>query len=242
MRLLVLLVPTDLVGGSAAFEALLSVQRNPDRRASGSPREIATRFVAQVAPSFGLSPATWQSLSVVKEYRTDHNGVVHVVFRQQYGGLEVAYSDFVVNVDSRGRVINAGGSLFAAPKRNMSQPSERSLAASIRAAMEWADPAAQSVPNTTEVQGTGKQRRFQLADGSGEVRGRALWYPMEDKLVPAWQFSVTDSTGVPQAATVDSESQAVLEARPLMYLQAPPPPRGWSSRVRVLSRTRAPVF
>lgn len=165
------------------------------------------------------------SLTLAKEYRTEHNGVTHVVFRQRFGGLDVAYSDFVVNIDAQGRVINAGGNLFAAPAAGANPPAERGLAASVRAAMEWADKS-KSPGAVNEVQGTGKMRRFARADGQGEVLGRAVWYPAGGQLQPAWQFYLNDSSGARQALVVHGETQTVLETQPLTFFQSPPAPRG----------------
>src|SRR5688572_17497319 len=95
--------------------------------------EVALQFVREAAPLHNLSAQDVDSIYLVKQYRTAHNGVTHFVFRQQFGGVDVRYSDFVVNIDASGRIINAGGNLYPAPAAETAAPSARSLSPSIRA-------------------------------------------------------------------------------------------------------------
>ena len=188
--------------------------------------QIATAFVRQVAPDYDLSDSDLSGVYLVREYRTDHNGVTHLLFRQQFSGIDAAYSEFVVNIDVQGQVINAGGSLFSAPDQKLAAPPTASLAASIRAAMRWADSKESADYTPMEIQGTGKARRFARFDGKGTIDARAVWYPADGRLVPAWQFMLSDAQGVRQAVAVDSISNMLLESRPLTFFQSPSPPRG----------------
>ena len=190
-----------------------------------SPEEIAWDFVRQIAPEYGVSDVA--SVYLARQYRTDHNGITHVLFRQQFAGVDAAYSEFVVNVNASGQVLNAGGTLFPAPAPAL-PPAAATLAPSMRAAMRHADPEGSGEQTPIEVQSSGKTRRFARLDRKrATVDARPLWYPVDGKLVPAWRFYVDDSTGKRIAATFDSASQVLLESRDLtQFFQAPVPPRG----------------
>ena len=224
---LLMLLTTAVIAAAPPFSRHYSSNSGALTPPSGlSAEEIATAFLRQVAPDYALSGSDLASVYLVRQYRTDHSGVTHLLFRQQFAGIDAAYSEFVVNVDSQGQVINAGGNLFAAPDRKEAVPSPTSLAPSIRAAMRWADPKESADYTPMEVQGTDKARRFARFDGKGTIDARLVWYPVDGRLVPAWQFMLPDAQGVRQAAAFDSISSVLLESRPLTFFQSPPPPRG----------------
>jgi hypothetical protein len=227
MRILLVLLPLLLWAAPPPSKHYFRSTGALTEPAAGPARDIATQFVSAAARSYGLSTEDLDSIHIQKEYKSDHNGITHFVFRQRYAGVEVAHSDFVVNVDAQGRVVNAGGVLYPRPDNNLRPPAEQSLSASIRAAMQWADP--ENRPNFVpfEVETRGKVRRFMRSDGLGEIQARPIWYPDNDsRLAPAWQFALNDSSGLRQATTIRSDSQVILESRPLVYFQSPPPPRG----------------
>ncbi|KAJ1935426.1 hypothetical protein FBU59_005389, partial [Linderina macrospora] len=58
------------------------------------------------------------NMKLKSAYRSEHNGVTHVYFRQVVNGLEVVNGDANVNIDKYGRVISSGNSFaaqFSAP-------------------------------------------------------------------------------------------------------------------------------
>jgi hypothetical protein len=66
---------------------------------SASPRTIGDGYLRAIGTQLGWSPGDIAGTYVAKEYRTEHNGVTHLVYKQQFGGLEVFNSDFVLNID-----------------------------------------------------------------------------------------------------------------------------------------------
>ena len=50
---------------------------------SSPPREIASRYLRGRAVELGLQDADLSGLYLVKEYRTEHNGVTHLHYRQR---------------------------------------------------------------------------------------------------------------------------------------------------------------
>jgi hypothetical protein len=192
----------------------------------GLPEEIALRFIHEAALFHNLTGSDLGSIYLARRYRTEHNGITHLTFRQRYSEIDVKYSDFVVNVDAAGRVVNAGGNLFPAPPGDIQKPQAASLSPSIRAAMKWADPVTAPDYVPMEVQGSGKVRRFQRIDGAGDIDARSMWYPFDGRLLPAWEFCLNDVSGARHAVAIHSRSQEVLDVQTLSWFQAPPPPRG----------------
>src|SRR5947207_14110064 len=76
---------------------------------SRPPREIAQAYLRTFAQGLSLSAADLAAASVVKEYRTSHNGVTHLIFRQRFQGVDVVNAAWVVNIGRDGRDRNAGG-------------------------------------------------------------------------------------------------------------------------------------
>ena len=65
-----------------------------------------------------------------------------LIFRQQYDGIDVHGSEFTVNIDAAGQVINAGGRLYARP--SAAAPSVESAGEAIRSALREVNPSADS--------------------------------------------------------------------------------------------------
>src|ERR1700694_118066 len=72
---------------------------------AGRPEDIARSFLANAAAELSLAPEDLPSVFLAKEYRTDHNGVTHMVFRQRFQGIEVWNADWVTNLDRNGAVV-----------------------------------------------------------------------------------------------------------------------------------------
>ena len=83
--------------------------------AAGAPRAIADGFLQRSAARFGVSEQAMSSARVIKEYKTAHNGVTHLVYRQQFQGIDVYNSEWTVNIDATGQVINSGGQIVEQP-------------------------------------------------------------------------------------------------------------------------------
>src|SRR5918999_1438104 len=82
--------------------------------AAQSPRETALEYAADNAGELGVTRADVADLAVTSEYRSKHNGVTHVNVNQRHAGLEVFGAHATININSKGRVIFAAGSLVRA--------------------------------------------------------------------------------------------------------------------------------
>lgn len=100
---------------SFLFSAPLQAQTQPEPPSfngfltgptSGDPLQIAMQYVQSHGAAYGLSSTDLSELRVVDRYTTAHNGVTHIVLRQQLGGIDVFQGDIAVNVARDGSIIN----------------------------------------------------------------------------------------------------------------------------------------
>jgi extracellular elastinolytic metalloproteinase len=75
----------------------------------GKPVSIASNFLVQNAEALGTSGDLSERPVVTDAYRSDHNGVTHVYFRQQHNGLPILNANGNVNVARDGSVLSLGG-------------------------------------------------------------------------------------------------------------------------------------
>ncbi len=159
---------------------------------SGSMREIAREYVTAKS---GIEAKDLNSLYVEREYTDAHNGVTHIVYKQQFQGMDVYNSAWVVNLNAEGQVLNAGGEIFGAPElaAPLMSKAEKAARAAVKAvsprlAENFRPVASRRMPSrVTEARFTSDDR---------DVEGRMVWYGMRGALVPAWVFNVTDEDGV----------------------------------------------
>ncbi len=190
---------------------------------SAPSEEIGRAFVREMATQSGLSDGDLAGLYLVKEYRTAHNGVTHLVYKQRFLGMEVVNAEWVVNIDRDGQVINSGGSLFGAPVSGaLASPS--SVMSAVRAAVGAVNPrlAGRFLPFLRESAEAGRKVRFHpgaLAEG---VDGELMWYGVDGTARAAWVFWIVDENGVDAWQTVvDAETGKVLAKEPLTWYQSP---------------------
>lgn len=178
-----------------------------------APREIGDEFTAAQMEAPGLYLAN--------EYKTDHNGVTHLVYRQRFQGIDIHHAEWRVNIDRDGRVINAGGQLYKAP--TAPPPNGARLMESARAALTAVSPILAGEARLRRAGMTARGDARFLADDMGQLIGRPVWYPIRGVLQPAWNFVVTDGDGVTTYDTViDAASESVLAKQPITMFQTAP--------------------
>lgn len=200
----------------------------PLTAASGAPpAEIAHSYLRSIAPELGLSAQDLDTVYIARQYKSSHNGATHLLFRQRLQDLEIRNAAWTVNIDSDGRVINAGGRLFPIPSGAMAGPGLATSVAAVRAAAGAVNPALAEryVPFTAGA--TGKGIRFSKGNFGEEIAGQPVWYAVKGVVQPAWQFTVVDANGIDSySVVVDSQSRRVLAKNPLTFYQNPTPARG----------------
>ncbi|MBY0505264.1 MAG: M36 family metallopeptidase [Bryobacteraceae bacterium] len=202
----------------------------PDQRAAS---EIARTFTRDQIAAAGLPAVAADSLYIWKQYRTQHNGVTHTVYQQQYQGLDVYGATWVVNVDTDGQVINAGGKLYEPPTG--AAPSPTGLFRAARAAFAALEPKLdpQSLSEVTPLDTTPKRINnvYRVRAGAAqtaEAEGQPVWFPVRGRLEPAWVFAATKENQIEtEEVVVSANTDLVLQRSPMTHFQAPQnPPRG----------------
>lgn len=180
-----------------------------------------------------LTPDDLASIYVAKQYRTEHNGVTHIVFRQRFHDVDVVNAEWVVNIDRFGQVLNAGGNLYPAPRDARALPARLRAMTAVRSAVTAVNPKLKGVFAPFESMEAPRMRhgiRFARGPLARDVEGALVWYSHRGSLRPAWHFLVADSDYVHSyAVTVDDQSQNVLDKQALTFFQQatpPPTPRG----------------
>ena len=190
-------------------------------RSNGALTESSARPPREIGDQFTAAQMDAPGIYLANEYKTDHNGVTHLVYRQRFQGLDIHNVEWRVNIDRDGRVINAGGNLYPAPTARPANAA--GLAGAARAALNAVNPIL-ARESSIRRSGTtaGGDARFAAGD-MGELTGRPVWYPIRGVLQPAFQFVVTDGDGISTYDTViDAASEALLAKESLTMFQNAP--------------------
>lgn len=182
-----------------------------------SARAIAQDFIqTTVAAELSLAPADLAGLYVAKEYQTAHNGVTHLIYKQQFDGVDVYNAEWVVNIAADGSILNTGGTLFAAPAPGVGLPAPTSAMAAARAAVRHINPAVGDNYFPLITATASRKNGITLAGGDlpDDVEGTLVWYGDQGVIKPAWVFYLTDTDGVQRYATVVDDATQSVRAQP----------------------------
>lgn len=180
-----------------------------------APATIGMRFLRAQAPDVA-------GVYLARQYRTEHNGVTHLIYRQQFQNIDVHNAEYVINLDREGRVLNAGGNLFASPAAP-AMLTLQSARTAVRTAVSAVNPKLGERFQPFEAESKDRQVRFSAGATGSEIDGRAVWYAVNGRLEPAWLFAVTDEDGITAYSTVvGAENQVLLSKEPLTWFQEAP--------------------
>jgi hypothetical protein len=196
------------------------------------PNEIALSYLAS---STGVAPDDIRGVYLAKEYKTLHNGVTHLVYRQRFQDIEVYNGAWVANLGPDGSILNTGGVLYPEPNL-IDFAAQLSGAAAVVSAVREVDPNASFVPVEAPLHRgpdaaafgvtTGAAHQVQFAAGNlgGDVEGRLVWFAHRGALMLAWLFEIVDEDGVAVwDVAVEASTGAIIEKRlATFYLQAAP--------------------
>ena len=178
---------------------------------SSPPREIASRYLRGRAVELGLQDADLSGLYLVKDYRTEHNGVTHLHYRQRFQGMDVERSNYVLNIDREGRVISTGGSLFPEPQ-GVKPPAETSAPAAVHAAVKAVDPKLAANFKPARKSTRNSMLSFERGPLGEEPQTQSVWYAVRGQLQPAWKVQVIEPDGRQAwSVVVEAGSAQVLQ-------------------------------
>jgi len=114
-RIPLLTVDDDgLVGTPRSVRSTVSFLTAPDAKASTT--GVVAAFVDDNAALFEYSGFEVRNAKVVRDYRTAHNGMRHIAFRQQINGIDLFRTTLKANVTADGRLLNVGGNFLPRPE------------------------------------------------------------------------------------------------------------------------------
>ncbi len=79
---------------------------------AADPALVVAGFIHDHGPLFGIDALEIPAAKVVRDFRTDHNGVTHLTLQQQLNGLDIAGCLIRANVMPDGRLINISSTML----------------------------------------------------------------------------------------------------------------------------------
>jgi extracellular elastinolytic metalloproteinase len=179
------------------------------------PAQIAAAHLALKADSLGLTAGDVTDLLLTDNYRTQHNGITHVYFRQAYQGIGIWQAVANVNVNNQNRVISFGCSFLpnASARTNGTVPLITAAAAIATVA------ASHNLPDPTDLQilqgpnGPDLAATFSKGGISQENIPVRLMYVEDDhgQLRLCWDLSILPTDGKHWWCTrVDAQTSQIL--------------------------------
>ncbi|MBI4908213.1 MAG: M36 family metallopeptidase [Acidobacteria bacterium] len=217
--------PSLLAQDRPATHHLLRPGAHLTETSSLAPREIGRDFLRAWRRDIEITPQGLDGVYLHKEYRTAHNGVTHLIYRQRFQGIDVENAEWVINIDRDGRVLNAGGALYdpvAAPLPSSAHRAVRAAAAAVDSKA-----AERFQPFQKDASADGRRVRFHGGPMGDDIAGTLVWHAIKGQLTPAWRFTVTAADGITtEDLVVEPEGRRVLAQRSLTLQQSPAKPQG----------------
>ncbi len=181
----------------------------------GDASQLARRFLVDNADTFGLERAEVDGLRVERRFRTQHNGLTHVVLQQTTEELDVFQAQMAIHLDRRGAVIGSNGELYPnlASERHPTEPLLDSSNALHRAS-QFANATTSSPPiPLAAARGASRAQRFGRSAGfSRDIDARLVFFPLgSTQLRLAWElFLWLEDSPDAYLILVDAENGTLL--------------------------------
>jgi len=90
--------------------------------AAFAPRDVVKAFVADHAAYFEFDAAELDKAALSRDFKTAHNGVTHLTFQQQIGGIDLYGCEVLANVTRDGALINISSAMLPRPAGDFRTP------------------------------------------------------------------------------------------------------------------------
>jgi extracellular elastinolytic metalloproteinase len=171
----------------------------------------ALEYLDSSAADLGVTSADVADVFVMSRVTSRHSGVTHFNFNQQFRGLEVFGGHATVSVDSRGRLVFAGGSLVS-----LGGPASTADLDAIDAVVAAAEGLDLAAPSGLRILSGAAAAEAVVSRGgiSDEPIPAKLGYqPTKNGLRLAWQVTIDEASDISLwNAAVDAETGALLNA------------------------------
>ncbi len=195
-RIPLLHVVQDPLFGTPRWIASTARFLTPPVDASVAPADVVRAFVAEHPGLLGVRPQEIDAARRVRDYVTRHNGVRHLTFRQQIGGIDVYGADLTANVTRQGELINVSSRMMPRPEGDF-HPTAATMtpAQAIHAAAAHVAAAitVEPVPATGES-GSSRRQTWQASPdfrANHAVTTELVYFPMaKDDVRAAWHVTL----------------------------------------------------
>lgn len=153
------------------------------------PVVIARDFLKTHRALFRLQDREIDELVVAKNYRTQHTGVTHLVFKQFYRGLDVFQGDIKVNLDRHGCILSISGNYYP----GLEAPLTPALTAeeAVRVAVQAIAPELDFTPAPkASAQGSEQLTLFDRGPFTDDITAMLKIFPAHDRARLAWKVRV----------------------------------------------------
>ncbi|MCS6804221.1 MAG: M36 family metallopeptidase [Acidobacteriota bacterium] len=147
---------------------------------------IARDYLRAHRTLWRLTERDISQLVVAKNFRTRHNGVRHVVFKQFYHGLDVFQGDIKVNIDRHGQILSVNANYF--PDIVASMTPRLSATEAVQRAADYMAPHLAFTPRITAVATSVEQATtFEQGPFTSEPTAKLTIFPAADRARLAWK-------------------------------------------------------
>ena len=153
---------------------------------TGDPVTIAREFLKTHQALFRFQDRDLDDLVVVKNYRTQHNGVAHLVFKQFYRGLEIFQGHLKVNVDREGQILSLNGTYFPGIVASLSPALTAAEAVEI-AVKDVAPDLDVALTVKTPAQGVAQAITFDRGPFTQDITAKLVLFPAHDGVRLTWK-------------------------------------------------------
>lgn len=87
----------------------------PAKNPAMTPRDIVRGFVVDHAALFEIDPGELDKAQATRDFQTAHNGITHLTFQQQTGGIDLYGCEVLANVTRLGELVNISSSMLPRP-------------------------------------------------------------------------------------------------------------------------------
>lgn len=225
---------------AAALQARIPLLRIDDHALFGTPHWVAStgafltapaegddfdavavtrEFVAEHAGLFEIAPEELDFARHRRDYSTQHNGVRHLTFQQQIGGVDLFGAELRANVTRHGELINVSSTMLPRPGGDFQPAAARlspldaiQLAARSIEAETTVEPAPLHAPS-----GTSRAQAWTSSDFRSDVpvTTELLYFPMTRvDIRPAWRVTLPEiGVGNTYEILVDASTGEILHRR-----------------------------
>lgn len=165
---------------------------------------IVREFIADHAGLFEIAPTDLKDAKVVRDYVTEHNGVRHLTYLQQFGGVDIFQAELRANVTKAGEIINLSSTMVPRPHAP-NKPALSAAQAIIAAAASVGVEVLCELSPIGVAEGANELQRWVRTDdfrADRDVVTRRVYFPMSRTELRAAFYVIIPVRGIPHTHNI----------------------------------------